>query len=183
MEAVAHVRFRLRSWKLHQHAIFDCVPKHCGCELCSSWCGANTVLRTVCPTQRFQTRCSTQCFSPPSATSTHEKLCDECATHEVKTVRCASGLFLLLKWCPGAESNHRHEDFQSDHIFASRFIKSAQRERNLNDPRCLQLNKYKGSFLLYVQRGAQRSADQYALRLCNLQRSLEAILKRMPILL
>jgi hypothetical protein len=21
--------------------------------------------------------------------------------------------FMLLEWCPGAESNHRHEDFQS----------------------------------------------------------------------
>gem|GEM_PF-4228092 len=24
-----------------------------------------------------------------------------------------SKLFQLFKWCPGAESNHRHEDFQS----------------------------------------------------------------------
>ncbi len=29
-----------------------------------------------------------------------------------KTVRCLSSCFCWFKWCPGAESNHRHEDFQ-----------------------------------------------------------------------
>ena len=36
-------------------------------------------------------------------------------THWVLIRKCKQRLYanLLKEWCPGAESNHRHEDFQS----------------------------------------------------------------------
>jgi hypothetical protein len=44
---------------------------------------------------------------------TAEEFISSCKSNRHKKARIAAGFFVLNKWCPDAESNHGHGDYQA----------------------------------------------------------------------
>jgi hypothetical protein len=91
---------------------------------------ANSVFQQLCPNTVSQQLCSKIVFDtgfantvfntanhPSTPAQTRDKTVRWVCNTFRKNVRCLSYCFYWLKWCPGAESNHRHEDFQDLRYF------------------------------------------------------------------